>query len=108
MFGACSRHYPFWGIDRAGAVTGGIGRAASANLNPARTGPSLFEPVHGSAPDIAGTGRANPLAAIVSAAMMLDHLGEPDAAARITKACADAGDVAGTTTQIGDAVAARV
>ena len=94
--------------DLAGAVSGGIGRAASANLNPARTGPSLFEPVHGSAPDIAGTGRANPLAAIISAAMMLDHLGESDAAARITKACADAGDVAGTTTQIGDAVAARV
>src|SRR5207245_5390119 len=64
--------------DLAGAVSGGIGRAASANLNPARTGPALFEPVHGSAPDIAGTGRANPLAAIVSAAMMLDHLGEPD------------------------------
>ena len=94
--------------DLAGAVSGGIGRAASANLNPARTGPSLFEPVHGSAPDIAGTGRANPLAAIISAAMMLDHLGESAAAARITKACADAGDVAGATTQIGDAVAARV
>src|SRR5438477_9943879 len=94
--------------DLAGAVSGGIGLAASANLNPARRGPSLFEPVHGSAPDIAGTGRANPLAAIRSAAMMLEFLGEPDAAARITKACADAGDVAGTTAQIGDAVAARV
>ena len=75
--------------DLAGAVAGGIGLAASANLNPARTGPSLFEPVHGSAPDIVGTGRANPLAAIRSAAMMLEFLGEADAAARITKAVAD-------------------
>ncbi|MDQ1393040.1 MAG: 3-isopropylmalate dehydrogenase, partial [Acidimicrobiaceae bacterium] len=72
--------------DLAGAVSGGIGRAASANLNPARTGPSLFEPVHGSAPDIAGTGRANPTAAVISAAMMLDFLGETDTAARISKA----------------------
>src|SRR5437868_9237888 len=75
--------------DLAGAVAGGIGLAASANLNPARTGPSLFEPVHGAAHDIAGTGRANPLAAIRSAAMMLEHLGEADAAARITKAVGD-------------------
>jgi len=72
--------------DLAGAVTGGIGLAASANLNPARTGPSLFEPVHGSAHDIAGTGKANPLAAIRSAAMMLEHLGETAAAERVTKA----------------------
>ncbi|HWC11380.1 MAG TPA: 3-isopropylmalate dehydrogenase, partial [Acidimicrobiales bacterium] len=67
--------------DLGGAVTGGIGNAASANLNPDRTGPSLFEPVHGSAPDIAGTGRANPVAAIRSAAMMLEFLGETTAAA---------------------------
>jgi 3-isopropylmalate dehydrogenase len=72
--------------DLAGAVTGGIGLAASANLNPARTGPSLFEPVHGAAHDIAGTGTANPCAAIRSAAMMLEHLGETEAAARITAA----------------------
>ena len=72
--------------DLAGAVTGGIGLAASANLNPARTGPSLFEPVHGSAYDIVGTGKANPLAAIRSAAMMLEHLGELAAAERVTKA----------------------
>ncbi len=72
--------------DLGAAVCGGIGKAASANLNPARTGPSLFEPVHGSAPDIAGTGRADPTAAIISAAMMLDFLGEADAASRITKA----------------------
>jgi len=72
--------------DLAGAVTGGIGFAASANLNPARTGPSLFEPVHGSAHDIAGTGKANPLAAIRSAAMMLEHLGETSANEQVTKA----------------------
>ena len=102
--------------DLGGAVSGGIGLAASANLNPQRTGPSLFEPVHGSAPDIVGTGRANPVAAIRSAAMMLDFLGEADAAARIAKACDEAsrpGAAAGagagaTTTAIGDAVAERV
>ena len=75
--------------DLAGAVTGGIGYAASANLNPARTGPSLFEPVHGAAHDIAGTGLANPLAAVSSAVLMLEHLGEDDAAARIARAVAD-------------------
>src|SRR5919206_5095143 len=85
--------------DLGGAVSGGIGRAASANLNPARTGPSLFEPVHGSAPDIAGQQKADPTAAITSAAMLLDFLGEADAAARITKAVRDAGDLTGTTTE---------
>ena len=64
--------------DLGGAVSGGVGLASSANLNPARTGPSMFEPVHGSAPDIAGTGTANPTAAILSAALMLDFLGEGD------------------------------
>jgi 3-isopropylmalate dehydrogenase len=93
--------------DLGGAVSGGIGRAASANLNPDRTGPSLFEPVHGSAPDIVGTGRANPVAAIRSAAMMLEFLGETDAASRITKAC-ESEDLSGTTSEIGDAVAERV
>ncbi|HSL57183.1 MAG TPA: isocitrate/isopropylmalate family dehydrogenase, partial [Acidimicrobiales bacterium] len=92
--------------DLGGAVAGGIGLAASANLNAARTGPSMFEPVHGSAPDIAGTNTANPLAAILSAAMMLDFLGEPDAADRIRRACATA--PTGSTTEVGDAVAARV
>jgi 3-isopropylmalate dehydrogenase len=91
--------------DLGGAVTGGIGRAASANLNPDRTGPSMFEPVHGSAPDIVGTGRANPVAAILSAAMMLDFLGESDAAARIRRACED--EPPGTTAEIGDAIASR-
>ena len=94
--------------DLGGAVAGGIGLAASANLNPARTGPSLFEPVHGSAPDIVGTGKANPLAAIRSAAMMLEFLGEADAAARIVKAVSEAASLAGTTTELGDAVAERV
>jgi 3-isopropylmalate dehydrogenase len=94
--------------DLGGAVAGGIGLAASANLNPARTGPSLFEPVHGSAPDIVGTGKANPTAAVLSAAMMLDFLGEADAAARIRKAVADPAGLTGSTTDIGDAIAGRV
>jgi 3-isopropylmalate dehydrogenase len=97
--------------DLAGAISGGIGRAASANLNPDRTGPSLFEPVHGSAPDIAGTGRANPVAAIVSAAMMLDFLGEADAASRMTKAVETYDAAAGpnaSTSEIGDAIAERL
>jgi 3-isopropylmalate dehydrogenase len=94
--------------DLGGAVSGGIGRAASANLNPARTGPSLFEPVHGSAPDIVGTGKADPRAAIVSAAMMLEFLGEADAAARVKKAVAASDDVAGSTSAVGDAIAERL
>jgi 3-isopropylmalate dehydrogenase len=94
--------------DLGGAVSGGIGFAASGNLNPARTGPSMFEPVHGSAPDIAGTATANPTAAVLSAAMMLDFLGEADAAARIRKACADPSALTGTTPEIGDAIAARL
>src|SRR5204863_9728355 len=72
--------------DLGGAVAGGIGRAASANLNPARTGPSLFEPVHGSAPDIAGQGVADPRAAIISASLLLEFLGEAEAATRVIKA----------------------
>lgn len=73
--------------DLGGAVAGGIGLASSANLNPSRTGPSLFEPVHGSAPDIAGQGLANPIAAVLSAALMLEFLGEFDQAERIKAAC---------------------
>jgi 3-isopropylmalate dehydrogenase len=94
--------------DLAGAVAGGVGRAASANLNPARTGPSVFEPVHGSAPDIAGTGKADPRAAIVSAAMMLEFLGEGDAAASVRAAVGESDDVTGTTAEIGDAIAGRI
>ena len=92
--------------DLGGAVSGGIGLASSANLNPARTGPSMFEPVHGSAPDITGQNTANPIAAILSAALMLDFLGEDTAADRIRAACAD--PVTGSTTDVGDAIAARV
>jgi 3-isopropylmalate dehydrogenase len=94
--------------DLGGAVSGGIGFASSGNLNPARTGPSMFEPVHGSAPDIAGQNKANPVAAILSAALMLDFLGEGDAAARVRKACADTSTLTGSTTEIGDLVAGRV
>jgi 3-isopropylmalate dehydrogenase len=103
--------------DLAGAVSGGIGFAASANLNPASTGPSLFEPVHGAAHDIAGTGRANPLAAIRSVTLMLEHLGETGASQRVSKAVSaylteHAEDAASTpfpsTVAIGDAIAERL
>jgi 3-isopropylmalate dehydrogenase len=94
--------------DLGGAISGGIGRAASANLNPDHRGPSLFEPVHGSAPDIAGTGRADPRAAIISGAMMLDFLGETEAAQRVRDAVATSDDMTGTTTELGDAIAERV
>ncbi|HWG75132.1 MAG TPA: 3-isopropylmalate dehydrogenase [Acidimicrobiales bacterium] len=95
--------------DLGGAISGGIGRAASANLNPARTGPSLFEPVHGSAPDIAGHAVADPTAAIVSAAMMLDFLGDTEVAGRITKSVAEFVAAPGaSTSQVGDSIAERV
>ena len=74
--------------DLGAVLQGGMGLAASGNLNPERTAPSMFEPVHGSAPDIAGKGIANPLAAILSLAMMLDHLGAPSAAERVRRAVA--------------------
>lgn len=92
--------------DLGGAVSGGIGLASSANLNPSRTGPSMFEPSHGSAPDIVGTGKANPTAAILSAALMLDFLGENAAADRIRAACDTS--PTGSTTEIGNAIAALV
>ena len=72
--------------DLAAAVSGGIGLAASANIDTTRANPSMFEPVHGSAPDIAGQGVADPVAAIRSAVLLLDHVGESDAAARVTDA----------------------
>ena len=72
--------------DLGAAIQGGLGYAASANLNPDPAVPSMFEPVHGSAPDIAGQGIANPIAAIWSAAMMLEHLGEQQAARAILHA----------------------
>ena len=98
--------------DLAGAVAGGIGYAASANLNPDRTGPSMFEPVHGAANDIAGTGKANPAAAIRSASLMLDFLGEPEAAAAVITAVTgfinDTPDPTLSTSEIGDAIAERL
>nr|WP_231946362.1 3-isopropylmalate dehydrogenase [Auraticoccus monumenti] len=98
--------------DLAAAVTGGIGLAASGNVNPARTHPSMFEPVHGSAPDIAGQQKADPTAAILSAALLLEHLGRQAEAARVTEAVT--ADIESrtaaprTTTEIGDAIATRI
>ncbi|MEV0117511.1 3-isopropylmalate dehydrogenase [Streptomyces sp. NPDC050844] len=98
--------------DLAAAVSGGIGVAASGNINPAREFPSMFEPVHGSAPDIAGQGKADPSATVLSVALLLRHLGYEDEAARIETAVsadlAERGDSARTTDQIGDALAVRV
>jgi 3-isopropylmalate dehydrogenase len=74
--------------DIAAAVTGGIGLAASGCINPERQFPSMFEPVHGSAPDIAGQGIADPAAAVLSVSLMLDHLGHPEAARRVEEAVA--------------------
>ena len=74
--------------DLGAVLQGGMGLAASGNLNPTRTAPSMFEPVHGSAPDIAGRGIANPLAAILSVAMLLDHLDVPRASEAIRQAVA--------------------
>ena len=74
--------------DLAAAITGGIGLAASGNINPDRTAPSMFEPVHGSAPDIAGQGKADPTAPILSVAMLLEHLGLDRRAARVEQAVA--------------------
>jgi len=98
--------------DLAGAVVGGIGLAASGNINPDRTTPSMFEPVHGSAPDIAGQGKADPTATILSVAMMLDHLGLSDAAAAVEKAVAadlaERGDRVRSTADVGSQIAARL
>ncbi len=98
--------------DLAAAVTGGIGLAASGNINPDRTAPSMFEPVHGSAPDIAGQGKADPTAAILSVALLLAHLGRHDEAARIEAAVAtdlaQRGSAQRSTAQVGDAIAALV
>jgi 3-isopropylmalate dehydrogenase len=97
--------------DLGAAIAGGIGLAASGNINPERTTPSMFEPVHGSAPDIAGQSKADPTAAILSAALLLWHLGFTEAAARVEQAVAD--DVAErqgirSTVEIGDDIAKRV
>jgi len=98
--------------DEAAAITGGIGLAASGNINPDRTHPSMFEPVHGSAPDIAGQGIADPTAAILSISMLLEHVGRDAEAKKVAEACRadiiERGTTKRTTTQIGDAIAARV
>lgn len=97
--------------DLAGAVTGGIGLAASGNINPDGAFPSMFEPVHGSAPDIAGQQKADPTAAILSVALLLDHLGLRDESVRVTSAVeADIADRNGSrsTSQTGDAIIARL
>jgi 3-isopropylmalate dehydrogenase len=98
--------------DEAAAITGGIGLAASANINVDGSYPSMFEPVHGSAPDIAGKGIADPRAAILSVAMMLEHLGRTDEAQAIQTAVeadiAATGDLKRSTTAIGDAIVAAL
>jgi 3-isopropylmalate dehydrogenase len=99
--------------DLGAAIAGGIGLAASGNLNVDSTAPSMFEPVHGSAPDIAGQGKADPTATVLSVAMLLDHVGHADAARRVEAAVA--ADLATrssygvrSTAKIGDALAAGV
>ena len=103
--------------DLAAAVSGGIGLAASGNINADRTAPSMFEPIHGSAPDIAGKGLADPSATVLSVAMMLDFLGHADLAKRLEDAVAadvalrvppKPGEVRLSTSEIGDAIAARI
>jgi tartrate dehydrogenase/decarboxylase/D-malate dehydrogenase len=104
--------------DLGPAVAGSIGLAASANINPSRKHPSMFEPVHGSAPDIAGKGIANPIGQIWSGAMMLEHLGHHDAAASILTAIETVLDESeyrtpdlggnATTTEVGKAIANAV
>lgn len=105
--------------DEAAALTGGIGLAASGNINPERTTPSMFEPIHGSAPDIAGTGKADPIAAIGSAALMLDFLGFKDEAKLISDAIVDdmrnrasaleaGARLVRNTDQIGDTIVAEI
>jgi 3-isopropylmalate dehydrogenase len=97
--------------DLAAAIAGGIGLAASGNVDPSHTNPSMFEPVHGSAPDIAGQGKADPTAAVLSVAMLLEHAGQTEAAAKVEQAVA--ADLAsrdstapGTTSEIGERLAA--
>jgi 3-isopropylmalate dehydrogenase len=99
-------------ITDLGAVTqGGMGMAASGNINPVKTAPSMFEPVHGSAPDIAGENKANPLATFMSAKMMLDFLGEKDAADELDQAIcsvSEEGYEGLGTKEIGEKVAAKL
>jgi 3-isopropylmalate dehydrogenase len=96
--------------DIAAAICGGIGLAASGNINPTGAFPSMFEPVHGSAPDIAGKNLADPTATVMSVAMMLDHLGMAQAARDVEQAVAKdlatRGDSKRSTTEVGDALLA--
>ncbi|MBM6405635.1 3-isopropylmalate dehydrogenase [Phycicoccus sp. CSK15P-2] len=98
--------------DIAAAIAGGIGLAASGNINPERRHPSMFEPVHGSAPDIAGQGKADPTATVLSVAMLLAHVGRPAEAERVERAVAadlaERGSAPRSTSAIGDAIAARL
>ena len=104
--------------DIGAIITGSMGLASSANLDPTRKSPSMFEPVHGSAPDIAGQGIANPMAQILTAAMMLDHLGQQAAAddiRRATESVLTTGETltpdlggSSTTSAVGDAIAQAV
>ena len=103
--------------DLGAAVQGGLGLAASGNLNPDRAFPSMFEPVHGSAPDIAGKGWANPVAAVLSASMCLNHLGEAEASRAVEEAAVSVlpelkamggPDMGMSTTEIGDLIASRI
>ena len=96
--------------DIGAAIGGGIGLAASGNIDPSRSNPSMFEPVHGSAPDIAGQGKADPTATVMSLAMLLDHVGQPEAAgwveAAVAQDLATRGTAARSTSEIGDSLAA--
>lgn len=98
--------------DLSAAVCGGIGLAASGNIDGTRTNPSMFEPVHGSAPDIAGQGVADPTAAIMSVALLLAHLGEDAAATRVDRAVerylATRGNERPATTEVGERIAAAL
>lgn len=98
--------------DEAGAVVGGVGYSASGNINASNEYPSMFEPIHGSAPDIAGKGIANPTAAVLSSAMLLRHLGFDEAAAKIDRAVeadiAELGSTKRTTEEVGRDILARI
>jgi 3-isopropylmalate dehydrogenase len=98
--------------DIGAAIAGGIGLAASGNIDATRANPSMFEPVHGSAPDIAGQGKADPTATVLSVALLLDHLGHVDAAHRVEQAVAEdlrgRGAAARSTSEVGEAVLARL
>jgi 3-isopropylmalate dehydrogenase len=98
--------------DLAAAVSGGIGLAASGNIDATGTNPSMFEPVHGSAPDIAGKGIADPTAAVMSVALLLNHIGQDTAAARVDRAVAEhlasRGDHTYSTAEVGERIRARL